>query len=134
MPSHIIVANDDPVYLDLIKDLLIEEGYLHIRCIEGPAAFTMILEQQPDLVLLDINFTNAGQGWKTLDMLRLNPRTTKIPVVVCSTDGRMLKEKAEWLRSMRCETQEKPFNLQALLEKIQLILSPPPEQTNEAGR
>lgn len=131
MPSRIIVTDDDPVYLDLIKDLLIEEGYSDVRCIWGPTAFDFILEQQPHLILLDIS---AGQGWKTLDMLRINPHTTNIPIIVCSTDGHMLQENAAWLRSMRCEPQEKPFDLDALLEKIQLTLGPPDHQTNEAAR
>jgi two-component system sensor histidine kinase ChiS len=121
----IVVANDDPVYLELIKDLLIGEGYPQVTCIRGPAAFDIIIQAQPSLVLLDINVTHAGEGWRTLDLLRLHRATTAIPIIVCSTDGRMLQEKAAWLQKMRCETLEKPFDLDALLEKIQMVVGPP---------
>src|SRR5689334_15097095 len=107
----IVVANDDPVYLSMIKDVLIEEGYPNVHCIAGPPAFDFIQQEGPDLVLLDINITNPAQGWKVLDFLRLHRATTKIPVIVCSTDGRMLREKADMLYGMRCETLEKPFDI-----------------------
>jgi hypothetical protein len=36
MPSpSIIVANDDPLFLELIKDLLIEEGYPNVTWLCG---------------------------------------------------------------------------------------------------
>ena len=63
IPS-IIVANDDPVYLEMIKELLIEEGYPDVACIQGPAAFSLIVEQLPNLILLDINYSDPGEGWK----------------------------------------------------------------------
>lgn len=126
--SSIVVANDDPAYLTLIKELLLDEGYSDVECIEGPAAFDLIKQKRPNLVLLDINIENAAVGWKTLDFLRLHPDTTNIPIILCSTDGRMLKEKADWLREMRCETQEKPFDLDALLKKIVSVLGPPDER------
>jgi CheY-like chemotaxis protein len=121
----IVVANDDPVYLNLIKDLLTDEGYPDVQCIHGPAAFDLIKQERPDLVLLDINIANAAQGWRTLDLLRLHPNTTNIPLILCSTDGRMLKEKADWLQQMRCEPLEKPFDLDTLLKKVVSVLGPP---------
>jgi DNA-binding response OmpR family regulator len=130
----IVVANDDPAYLSMIKDVLIEEGYPNVHCIAGSLSFDFIQQEQPDLVLLDINITNPAQGWKTLDFLRLHRATTKIPVIVCSTDGRVLREKADMLYAMRCETLEKPFDIDVLLEKVQAIIGPPPERTGEAAR
>jgi CheY-like chemotaxis protein len=49
---------------------------------------------------LDINLINPGRGWSTLDALRLHPKTRHIPVIVCSTDMRMINEKAEMLREL----------------------------------
>jgi two-component system, sensor histidine kinase ChiS len=129
----IVVANDDPVYLDLIKELLIDEGYSGAQYIQGPAAFNLIQQVRPDLVLLDLNIANSSVGWKTLDLLRLHPDTTHIPIILCSTDGHMLKAKADWLRSMRCDTLEKPFDLATLLEKVVSILGPPPQQADKLG-
>jgi two-component system, sensor histidine kinase ChiS len=131
---RIVVANDDPVYLDLIKELLIEEGYSDVICFAGPGAFDVIRQELPALVLLDINITNPGVGWRTLDMLRLHRATRNIPVIVCSTDGRMLQEKAEWLVGLRCDTLEKPFDLDALLGKVVSILGSSSEQTDGAGK
>jgi hypothetical protein len=45
----------------------------------------------------------------------------------------MLKAKADWLRGMRCETLEKPFDLATLLEKVVSILGPPAQQADQVG-
>lgn len=124
----IVVANDNSMYLELIKELLVEEGYPQIWCIGGAAAFDVVCQEQPSLVLLDMNGAHAGEGWHTLDRLRTHPATTHIPVIICATDRRIAKEKKEkvaWLADMPYATLEKPFDLDALLEKIRLILGPP---------
>jgi len=133
MPSpSIIVANDDPLYLEMIKDLLIEGGYPNVTCVEGAGAHRVIVQQKPDLVLLDISLANIAQGWKTLDLIRLYPSTARIPVIVCSTDGYMLREKVEHLRAKCCDILEKPFDLDDLLEKVRAIIGPPPASRSAA--
>jgi CheY-like chemotaxis protein len=59
-----------------------------------------------------------------LDLLRLHPSTTHIPVIACSTDPRILNAKAAWLAAMRCAAIEQPFDLDALLAKVQALLGP----------
>jgi CheY-like chemotaxis protein len=99
----IVVADDDSDYLDLIKELLIYEGYPSVHCIAGPGAYALIKQIQPNLVLLDLNVGQSIPGWQVLDMLRLHPATANIPVILCSTDMRLLQEKAAHL--LACNTQ-----------------------------
>jgi CheY-like chemotaxis protein len=121
----IVVANDDPIYLELIKELLADEGYPSVHCVTGERVCDFIVQAQPDLILLDIHIEQAGRGWHHLDMLRLNPRTAAMPVIICSTDGRLLREKAEHLQTLHCDTLEKPFDLEMLLAKIRVAIGPP---------
>lgn len=123
----IVVADDNSIYLELIKELLIEEGYTQVQCMRGLEVFDVVRQEQPNLVILDINSAHPGEGWHLLDLLRLHPSTTHIPVIVCSTDPYILREKAAWLAEMRCDTLEKPFDLDALLAKIGAVLGPPPQ-------
>jgi DNA-binding response OmpR family regulator len=121
----ILVADDDPIYLDLISALLADEGYQAVQCIVGVAAFDEIRNAEPDLVLLDLHIGQPPCAWHTLDLLRLHPAMAKIPVIICSTDARLLKEKAERLRTLHCDTLAKPFDLELLLAKIRAAVGPP---------
>jgi DNA-binding response OmpR family regulator len=114
----IIVVNNDTDFLALMHDLLIMEGYQATICKEGDKAYALIKEVQPDLVVLDIRLEHAESGWNILELLRLDPATTHIPVIVCSADARFLRDKAATLHELRCDILEKPFDLDALLAKV----------------
>jgi DNA-binding NtrC family response regulator len=114
----VAVVNNDTDFLELMNDLLSLEGYRTIICREGDRAYGMIKETRPDLVILDVRLDHAEQGWTILELVRLDPATAQIPVIVCSADARFLREKATTLHGLRCDTLEKPFDLNTLLEKV----------------
>jgi hypothetical protein len=69
---------------------------------------------------------NPGRGWSTLDALRLHPKTRDISVILRSTDMRLINEKADLLRELNCQTLEKPFDIETLLDKVAAAIGPPP--------
>lgn len=118
----IAVMNDDTAFLSLMHDLLTGEGYRCLICHESDRVYPLIKERQPDLVLLDIRMGHPEAGWQTLELLRLDPATTRIPVIVCSADTPFLRTKEQALRDLRCDILEKPFDLDMLLAKIAAVL------------
>jgi len=118
----IAVINDDAVFLKLMRDLLSDEGYQVVSRSGETSAYGLIKQEMPDLVILDIRIEHPESGWLTLDLIRLDPTTTRIPVLVCSADARQLREKAARLSEMRCDTIEKPFDLDDLLARVRDIL------------
>jgi CheY-like chemotaxis protein len=119
----IAVVNDDTTFLSLMHDLLTDEGYQVVLHIEGATAYQLIKQEMPDLVILDIRIEHPESGWVTLDLIRLDPATTRIPVLVCSADARQLREKADRLKQMRCDVIEKPFDLDDLLASVHASLA-----------
>ena len=119
----IAVMNDDTLFLQLMHDLLTGEGYRCIICKEGDKVYPLIKEQRPDLVILDIRMGTPETGWTVLELLRLDPATAKIPVIVCSADSVFLRAKENALRALNCDILEKPFDLEALLEKVAAMLA-----------
>lgn len=116
---HIAVVNDDTVFLALMDELLRrEEGYRVSTCFVGGDAYRFVKDTQPDLVILDLVFGPAEEGWRTLDLLTLDPTTGRIPVIVCSAATLMLHTHEDWLRRFDVEVLPKPFDLDALLEKV----------------
>jgi CheY-like chemotaxis protein len=122
--TTIAVVNDDTPFLDLMHELLTDEGYTTLVHRVGDSAHTFVRNIKPDLVILDIRMEHPDSGWTVLELLRLDPRTTTIPVIVCSADGRFLKEKESQLRHKGCCILEKPFDLNDLLNVIMTALDP----------
>lgn len=118
----IAVVNDDTTFLELMNELLTEEGYRTILLKEGDRAYQSILKEKPDLIILDIRLEHPEMGWMILELIRLNPVTTDIPVIIASADSTALKAKAELLAKQEIDSLEKPFRLQELVAKIEKYL------------
>lgn len=116
--SRIAVVNDDTAFLHLMYQLLTDEGYDCVLHVIGSTAYDMVREEQPDLVVLDIRLNHAESGWSVLEMMRLDPKTKEIPVIVCSADTLQIREKADHLRRHNAVSLEKPFDLDELLELV----------------
>jgi CheY-like chemotaxis protein len=121
----IAVVNDDPAFLELMQDLLTDESYSTILLHEGSGAYDAIRQKRPELVILDLRLEHPEAGWKTLELVRLDPETTGIPVIVCSADTRALRDKEDWLRDRDVKILEKPFNLDDLLSMVRDAIGSP---------
>lgn len=73
-------------------------------------------------MLPDIRMGGEETGWKILELLTLNPETQPIPLMVCSAAISDLKDHEPLLRKYAVGVLPKPFNLDALLEKVQAAL------------
>ncbi len=117
----IVVVNDSPEVLSLMKDLLEDEGYRTVATDQATEAYRLIKEMKPSLVILDALMTDVPR-WHVLDLIKLDPATTSIPVLVCS--GTVWEgQTASWLRERGCEILPKPFNLDDLLTKVALLVT-----------
>ncbi len=115
----IAVVNDDTTFLGLMQDLLDGQGYRTMLITEGDEAYHKIRKEKPELVILDIRLEHAESGWVVLDLLRLDPETTSIPVIITSADAQALKAKTEMLAAQGIDCLEKPFRLADLIVKVE---------------
>lgn len=72
-PPCIFVVNDDTVFLQLMEQLLTDEGYDAVTLKSSKDAHERIKEAQPALVILDIRLNNEDAGLLLLDLLALDP-------------------------------------------------------------
>ncbi len=121
----IAVVNDDTIFLELMHDLLTEEGYRTAIWKEGDKAYEMIKEHRPLLVILDIRMERPDTGWMVLELMRLDPETAQIPVIICSADTERIRAKEAYLREKGCQILEKPFLLEDLLDKVRSFIGAP---------
>lgn len=73
-------------------------------------------------MILDIRIEGQERGWAILECLTLDPKTYGIPVIVCSAAIRELQAHQELLDRYGIDVLTKPFDLDALLEKVEVAL------------
>lgn len=123
---RIVVLNDSWDLLRLMQELLTEEGY-HVDIMHAAqGAHQRIKEIDPALVILDMVLETPDAGWQYLQLLKLDPRTIDIPVIVCSAANAFLEYHKERLNELDCHILPKPFDLDSLLNMIKIALEEQP--------
>lgn len=116
--QSIIVVDDDPVYLTMICELLANEGYPHVYGIPSAQLNETIRRAPPALLLLDIHVASPDLNWLQLEQLIHDPDTAAIPIIICTTNPKLVLERAQHMLNQKCEILEKPFDVDDLLIRI----------------
>jgi len=82
MKKKILIVEDDPDMLNLY-DAILRESYEIIRATNGKEGVDLAAFQMPDLVIMDIMLPEMT-GLEALTLLKENPTTTTIPVILLS--------------------------------------------------
>jgi DNA-binding response OmpR family regulator len=77
----VLVVEDDPSVLGLLRTLLTAEGYAVATASDGLAALEQAAAAPPALVLLDLQMPDLG-GVRVLEELRSDPVLSQVPVIV----------------------------------------------------
>lgn len=80
---RILVMEDDPVAAQLLETHLSSAGYEVLLCTDSSRALDLAAEFRPHAITLDI-IMKPVNGWELLSLLKSDPRTEKIPVIVVS--------------------------------------------------
>ena len=79
-PGVILVVEDNPKNLKLVRDVLSFAGYDVIEAGTAERGLTLAAEHQPNLVLMDIQLPGMD-GLAAVQILKAEERTRAIPVV-----------------------------------------------------
>jgi CheY-like chemotaxis protein len=79
-----ILLVDDTVTVTAIERIMLGDGYEYTEARNGDEAFSRALDEQPDLILMDLNMP-VVDGIAGLRTLKAEPRTQNIPVVIVTT-------------------------------------------------
>lgn len=122
---RILLIDSSPTLLQALRNALEHNGYETIT-----ETFTQVEDTnriillKPKLIILDI-VTGMGQniGWKILKKLKQSPDTESIPVILTTADLKEVKQWQDFLNSHAIQVILKPFSIQALLEKVRIVMS-----------
>ena len=114
---RILVVDNTPTLLDVIRKALEEDGYRVRTCLESRYAVEMAQEEPPDVIMLDVVMPEVS-GWEVLAELRMDPAFGRTPVIVCTA---YVSEAMGRLSELKSPDQHlgllpKPFELEELID------------------
>jgi two-component system, OmpR family, response regulator VicR len=117
---HVLVVNDTQEIIDLMAELLEEEGY-QVSTSLALLDIDKVKTLAPDIIVQDLLFEGMQEtGWKFLQLVRLDPELARIPIILCTAAVRTVNEPAmaEQLDRLGVRIVLKPFLIEDLLSAI----------------
>lgn len=120
MPKKILLVEDNPVNMRLIKLTLKNENYEFLEAVNGEEALTMAESQTPDLIVLDIQIPKVD-GYEVARRLKKTPQTQSIPIIALTAHA--MKGDEEKIINAGCDMYvSKPFDTQKFKSLVQSLL------------
>jgi DNA-binding response OmpR family regulator len=117
----ILIVEDEPAYLKLLHDQLVQSGYEVIDAPDGEEGLKIALAKKPDLILLDILMPKVD-GLKMLAALRASDWGKHVPVFIL-TNVAESKEISEGMNSrVNRYIVKSEMTLEDLLSSIKVYL------------
>jgi CheY-like chemotaxis protein len=86
--ATVLVVDDDPIILDVLRAALEDDGYAVLTAVNG-GALPLARQARPDVVLLDIMMPGMD-GVEVSKRLRADPTTAAIPIVAMSATSNLM--------------------------------------------
>lgn len=120
----VLVVDDSPAMLDLVRECLDDEGYRVVTCLQGKDALGVAKTERPQVIMLDLVMPEVS-GWEVLDALGKDSDLAKIPVIITTA---YVAEALGRLAELQGPTGSrlvgllpKPFDTEELLEIVSSI-------------
>ena len=117
--ESILIIDDSPLTLKLVRLLLQSHGYVIRTASEGNEALSILNTFKPKLVLMDIQLPGID-GLEVTRRIKANPDTQGIIVVALTASA--MKGDEEKALSAGCDGFTKPFTNQKMLSCIREYL------------
>jgi len=120
----ILVVDDEPRLVRLVREVLTAVGYDVLSAGEGKGALETLAVEQPDLVLLDIMLPGGMDGYEVCSQLR---EFSVVPIIMLTAKTR----EVDMLHGFDVGADDyltKPFNAKELIARVNAVLrrSKPP--------
>ncbi len=119
--TAVVVVDDEPPIVAVVCDVLHDEGFQTISCMHGSEAFPCIQQEQPQLVILDIQMPGVD-GIEVFQQMRADPSTANIPVIFFTANSHILKERLPNYQELGAQLLPKPFDIAKLIDLVEETL------------
>ena len=116
----ILIAEDNAVNRELLRELLEARGYAVVEACDGEEALRVIEQIRPDILLLDIGMPKLD-GFAVVRKIRENPRSTVLPVLAVTAYA-MQGDREKILNAGFDGYLSKPVNSRSLDQELDRLL------------
>ncbi len=116
--ARILVVDDDPKLIRLVREILSATGYEVLTANRGDLAIEMVGLEQPDLLLLDIMLSSSLDGYEVVKRVH---EFSDVPIIMLTAK---VKE-SDMLRGFDVGVDDyitKPFSSKELLARVRAVL------------
>jgi two-component system, chemotaxis family, CheB/CheR fusion protein len=117
--GRVLIVDDDPEVREVLEEFLAEHGYATRSAGDAPGAFWALMQEMPDVVLLDIGLPGLS-GVEIIPTIRFAGRDVKIIMVSGITDVELAKRA---LAYGAFDYVTKPVDMEYLLRSLEMALS-----------
>ena len=122
MTALVLIVEDNPRNLKLVRDVLAHAGYRTLEATTGEDGLALARAEHPDLVLMDVQLPGMD-GLEALGHLRAEPGTAAIPVMAVTAFA--MEEDRRRFRSAGFDAYlEKPIDVRALPVQVAAVVGP----------
>jgi DNA-binding response OmpR family regulator len=119
--GKVLVVDDEVNITQILEFSIGAEGFEVITAQNGEEAVEKARREQPDLIILDVMMPKID-GYEACRILKANPLTRNIPVVLLTAKGRDI-DKRLGMEVGATDYIVKPFSPNRLIERINQLLS-----------
>ena len=119
---RIVYIEDEYDMIDLVRLILGQKGYEVVGAIGGREGLTMVQQELPDLVLLDLMMPDMG-GWEVYQQMKADESTREIPVIIITAKAQSI-DKVLGLNIAKVDDYiSKPFSPQELIDSVESVIA-----------
>jgi CheY-like chemotaxis protein len=124
--GKILLADDDPDFLEMHKAVLQNHGYDVLTATSGQEGLERVRAEIPDLIILDLMMEKHDAGFSFSKTVKADPLFRKIPILMVTSVAEAtgfrfsLEEDGYWMKTD--DFLDKPVMPKILLERVDKLL------------
>ena len=120
MTKRILVVDDDPEIVRLLRAYLEQNGYQALVAYDGAKALQVLRHERPDLVVLDLMLPDLD-GWEVTRVVRSDPTLAGTPILMLTARVED-HDKIAGLEMGADDYVTKPFNPREVVARVRALL------------
>ncbi|MBI3288718.1 MAG: response regulator transcription factor [Elusimicrobia bacterium] len=118
---RILIIEDSELISSTVEALLSDKGFEVEIAKTAEEGFQKIRARLPSLIYMDVNLPDMD-GMQLCRLLRKDPATRYVPILVCTAHARSPEQRAAGLRDGADDYLLKPFQPEELFERVHALL------------
>ena len=119
--NSVLVVNDVPDLVELMKELLHQSGYNVLTAYDGQEGFEVTRAEHPNLVISDVSMPRLD-GTEMCRLIRAHPELRTIPVLLVSAKRKDSASVIEGLKAGADDYLESPYDPMRLITRVAQLI------------